>query len=83
MRSIFALLAAGSLAITAVGRLVDLDSAPEANFGTGEGLTAQPLGGNPDVEADRQLLSDAGVQANWQEEPTPIASCSTEYPMAS
>ena len=49
MRSFFALLAAGSLAITAVGRLVDLDSAPEANFGSGEGLTAQPLGGNPDV----------------------------------
>ena len=23
--------------------------------------------GNPDVEADRQLLADAGVQANWQE----------------
>ena len=23
--------------------------------------------GNPDVEADRQLLRDAGVQANWQE----------------
>jgi biotin synthase len=22
--------------------------------------------GNPDVEADRQLLADAGVQANWQ-----------------
>ena len=39
--------------------------------------------GNPDVEADRQLLADAGVQANWQEEPTPISSCSTEYPLAS
>jgi len=25
--------------------------------------------GNPDVEADRQLLADAGVQANWQLEP--------------
>ena len=23
--------------------------------------------GNPDVEADRQLLADAGVTANWQE----------------
>ena len=23
--------------------------------------------GNPDVDADRQLLADAGVQANWQE----------------
>ena len=23
--------------------------------------------GNPDVEADRQLLADAGVQTNWQE----------------
>ena len=23
--------------------------------------------GNPDVEADRQLLADAGVQANWQD----------------
>ena len=23
--------------------------------------------GNPDVEADRQLLADAGLQANWQE----------------
>ena len=26
--------------------------------------------GNPDVEADRQLLADAGVTANWQEEAT-------------
>ena len=23
--------------------------------------------GNPDVKADRQLLADAGVQANWQQ----------------
>ena len=32
--------------------------------------------GNPDVEADRQLLSDAGVTANWQEETAAPVSCS-------
>ena len=32
--------------------------------------------GNPDVEADRQLLADAGVTANWQEEAAAPASCS-------
>ena len=33
--------------------------------------------GNPDVEADRQLLADAGVQANWQEqqEEASLATC--------
>ena len=28
--------------------------------------------GNPDVDADRQLLADAGVQANWQLESNPV-----------
>jgi biotin synthase len=32
--------------------------------------------GNPDVEADRQLLVDAGVTANWQEGAAAPASCS-------
>ncbi|AII49094.1 biotin synthase [Synechococcus sp. KORDI-52] len=32
--------------------------------------------GNPDVEADRQLLADAGVTANWQNEEASAASCS-------
>ena len=32
--------------------------------------------GNPDVEADRQLLADAGVTANWQEGAAAPASCS-------
>ena len=32
--------------------------------------------GNPDVEADRQLLADAGVTANWQEGVAAPASCS-------
>ncbi len=32
--------------------------------------------GNPDVEADRQLLRDAGVQANWQENAESPVSCS-------
>ena len=51
MRSSFAFLAAGSLAITALGRLVDFDSAPEANMASGGTLTAEPLGGgNPDVD---------------------------------
>ena len=50
MRSSFALLAAGSLAITALGRLVDFESAPEANMASGGNLIAEPLGGgNPDV----------------------------------
>ena len=31
--------------------------------------------GNPDVEADRQLLRDAGVQANWQENAESPVSC--------
>ena len=31
--------------------------------------------GNPDVEADRQLLADAGVTANWQEAAAAPASC--------
>ena len=31
--------------------------------------------GNPDVEADRQLLADAGVTANWQEEAAAPANC--------
>ena len=31
--------------------------------------------GNPDVEADRQLLRDAGVQANWQENAESHVSC--------
>ena len=51
MRSSFALLAAGSLAITALGRLVDFETAPEVNTGSGDSpLTAELLGGgNPDV----------------------------------
>ena len=32
--------------------------------------------GNPDVEADRQLLADAGVTANWQEGAAAPAGCS-------
>ena len=31
--------------------------------------------GNPDVEADRQLLRDAGVQADWQENAESPVSC--------
>ena len=30
--------------------------------------------GNPDVEADRRLLADAGVQANWQNNPNSLVS---------
>jgi biotin synthase len=30
--------------------------------------------GNPDVEADRRLLADAGVQANWQENASSLAN---------
>jgi len=28
------------------------------------------------VEADRQLLADAGVTANWQEKTAAVTSCS-------
>ena len=61
MRSSFALLAAGSLAITALGRLVDFESAPEANMTSGGTLTAEPLGGgNPDV-----VVGDLQSYANY------------------
>ena len=76
MRSFFALLAAGSLAITAVGRLVDLDSAPEANFGSGEGLTAQPLGGNPDVVVwDLQSYANYGPNSGYHAYALGTTSC--------
>jgi hypothetical protein len=61
MRSSFALLAAGSLAITALGRLVDFESAPEANITSGGNLTVEPLGGNPDV-----VVWDLQSYANYE-----------------
>ena len=39
--------------------------------------------GNPDVEADRQLLADAGVQASWQEQEQEVTSLAICTPINS
>ena len=77
MRSSFALLAAGSLAITALGRLVDFESAPEANMANGGTLTAEPLGGgNPDVVVwDLQSYANYGPAGGYHAYALGTTSC--------
>ena len=77
MRSSFALLAAGSLAITALGRLVDFESAPEANMASGGTLTAEPLGGgNPDVVVwDLQSYANYGPAGGYHAYALGTTSC--------
>ena len=77
MRSSFALFAAGSLAITALGRLVDFETAPEANMASSGNLTAQPLGGgNPDVIVwDLQSYANYGPAAGYHAYALGTTSC--------
>ena len=78
MRSSFALLAAGSLAITALGRLVDFESAPEINMGSGDNpLTAELLGGgNPDVVVwDLQSFANYSPQGGYHAYALGTTSC--------
>ena len=66
-------LSAGRESMTREAQILCLQAGADSIFYGDTLLTT----GNPDVEADRQLLADAGVQASWQEqeEPTPLASC--------
>ena len=78
MRSSFALLAAGSLAITALGRLVDFETAPEVNTGSGDSpLTAELLGGgNPDVVVwDLQSYQNYSPQGGYHAYALGTTSC--------
>ena len=56
-------LSAGRESISREAQILCLQAGADSIFYGDTLLTT----GNPDVEADRQLLADAGVQANWQE----------------
>ena len=58
-------LSAGREAMSREAQILCLQAGADSIFYGDTLLTT----GNPDVEADRQLLADAGVQANWQLEP--------------
>ena len=66
-------LSAGRESMTREAQILCLQAGADSIFYGDTLLTT----GNPDVEADRQLLADAGVQANWQEqeEETSLATC--------
>ena len=67
-------LSAGRESMTREAQILCLQAGADSIFYGDTLLTT----GNPDVEADRQLLADAGVQASWQEqeeEETSLATC--------
>ena len=67
-------LSAGRESMTREAQILCLQAGADSIFYGDTLLTT----GNPDVEADRQLLADAGVQASWQEqgEAASLATCS-------
>ena len=66
-------LSAGRESMTREAQILCLQAGADSIFYGDTLLTT----GNPDVEADRQLLADAGVHASWQEqeEVASLASC--------
>ena len=64
-------LSAGRESISREAQILCLQAGADSIFYGDTLLTT----GNPDVEADRQLLRDAGVQANWQENAESPVSC--------